>query len=363
MKTRTRARVAAFAAGAAASLVCTLQPAYAHSPIGGIQVSRVDRLAEESNLVFIGDVVGVKYRQARLEGIEGTLPVTEVTYTVGEVLRGDSPGQTFTMRFPGGSDGRGGFVEVSGVPLFQPGEKDVLFVRGNGEQGCPLVNCEYGRFRVLGNAVYNTHGSPVRAIGKQDAIARGLPPTQFRTFRYPAPDFDALLANPEAAAALKAQGLSPEQAKARYQSEAPKEIVLQTVFPVASAGDTLVSVESSEVATRGTVAQPIAVNLSTPLKTTIRAQIATELPATIAATRLQEKAVGLDLFRAQARDVSLKAVRKPVRLQSVATTGALVIRSQGVKQPLAAPAPQAIAEDDEIRALKAQDFDPVLKKR
>lgn len=363
MRTRTRARVAAFAAGAAASLVCAVQTAQAHSPIGGLQVSKVDRLAEESNLVFVGDVVGVKFRQARLEGVEGSLPVTEVTYSIGEVLRGESPGKTFTMRFPGGSDGQGGFVEVSGVPLFQPGEKDVLFVRGNGEQGCPLVDCEYGRFRILDNAVYNTHGSPVRAIGKADAIARGLPPTQFRSFRYPAPDFDALFSNPEAAAALKAQGLTPEQAKARYQSEAPKEIVLQTVFPVASAGDTLVSVESGAVATRGTVAQPVQVNLAAPIKTTIRAQLATELPAIAQAVRLQEKAVGLDLFRAQAREVSLKAVRKPVRLQSVATTGALVIRSQGVKQPLALTAPLAIAEDDEIRALKAQGFDPVLKPR
>lgn len=128
------------------------------------------------------------------------------------------------MRFQGGSDGQGGFVEVSGVPLLQPGEQDLLFVRNNGEKGCPLVDCERGRFRILKDAVYNTHGAPVRSVSEARIVARGAPPEEFRRFRYPAPQFDELIKNPEVKRKLKEQNISPDDARKRYESEAPKEI-------------------------------------------------------------------------------------------------------------------------------------------
>ena len=37
------------------------------------------------------------------------------------------------------------------------GDEDILFVAGNGENGCPIVMCEFGRYRVLDGVVYEAH--------------------------------------------------------------------------------------------------------------------------------------------------------------------------------------------------------------
>ena len=70
------------------------------------------------------------------------MPYTFVTYKVTKVMQG-SAGRSLTLRFAGGADGRGGFVDVTGVPTFEVGDDDILFVKGNGSDGCPA-----GRMRV-----------------------------------------------------------------------------------------------------------------------------------------------------------------------------------------------------------------------
>ncbi len=211
---------AVFAAGGAS----------AHAPKDPKAVGNIAKMSVGSALVFRGSVAKVDYRLAT--GAGGSLPYTYVTYRIGQVLQGEAAGKTITLRFPGGPDGRGGFVDIEGVPVFEEGNEDILFVRSNGEDGCPLVQCEFGRYRVLDGAVYEAHGSPVVAVKDGRFIASGRGPTALERFSYPAPSFDDLMKRPGIGAVLKAKGLTVSAARARYEAEAPKRIQIRMVDPL-----------------------------------------------------------------------------------------------------------------------------------
>jgi hypothetical protein len=247
------------------------------------------------------------------------------------------------MRFPGGTDGQGSFVEVSGVPVFEQGDQDLLFVRGNGEQGCPLVGCEWGRFRILNGAVYNTHGSPVRGINESHIIARGLPPTEFQKFSYPTPTFDNLTKHPEMQRLLKAKGISLEEARKRYESEAPKQIEVRRVYPEMKTRTAPDQLDAMEADVSGVIA-----------------------PRT--AAKIAPTASGLDQFVSIIKDAINKSSRAPVALKSIDPKAEVVLKLSG---PQAAPVPpeskaeaSALTPEDaaEIKALKAQGFNPVIRK-
>src|SRR3546814_10758593 len=86
------------------------------------------------------------------------------------------------------------------------------------------------RVRSRKERVYDTFGSPVRSISKSTVLSRGVPPKEFRTVRFPAPTFDNLMKNPAAMEQLKAQKISVDVARRRYQTEAPKFIELATSY-------------------------------------------------------------------------------------------------------------------------------------
>jgi hypothetical protein len=223
-------------------------PAAAHSPGDPSAVGDLGRLSAKAGAVIQGTVTGVTYKtSANADGSPG-VPYTFVTYSVAKVLQGSSA-KSVTLRFPGGSDGAGGFVDVEGVPLFEVGDEDILFVNTAAGSSCPLVNCEFGRFRVLDGKVYEAHGAPVVEIKGGKLVARGSTAAAFTTFSYPAPTFEALMKNPHAVAGMKAAGLSVEQARARYAS-APKTISINLVDSAgaatgrAAAGDAAVSVSA-----------------------------------------------------------------------------------------------------------------------
>jgi len=73
-------------------------------------------------------------------------PSTLVTFSDLTVLKGDV-GATLTLRFFGGSAGDVA-VHIPDMPTFTPGERDVVFVAGNGPTVCPLVGVWQGRFHV-----------------------------------------------------------------------------------------------------------------------------------------------------------------------------------------------------------------------
>jgi hypothetical protein len=310
-----------------------------HGDIGSDKGGDLARLAEQANLVFIGRVVKVDYRLSDPRSGERIgLPHALVTYEVDSVLRGQAPGKLFTMRFIGGPDGRGRFMEVSGVPQFQPGEQDLLFVSSNGERDCPLVMCEWGRFRVLKAGVYNHHGFPVRAVHKTNVIARGLPPKELLAFRYPAPKFDDLIKNEEVQGLMKQQSMSIEDMRKRYEAEAPKQIELSRDIPAAAS-------EDSSSSTGGPQNPAIA---STP----------EDLP---------EGPIAIEEFTTVMKRILAQTKRQASPIRSIdpnATIRASSAKEQRLRRAEAGRVQavnQTKEEAAELEALKKRDFNPVLK--
>jgi len=221
----SRAVVAATTTGL--GLALGLAPVEAHAPGdpgGGQELSRM-LVAVES--VIYGTVTKVEYRMStKKSAADEILPYTFVTYEIREKIRGRTDKDTVTLRFIGGPAGQGRFLTVTGVPLFNVGNEDVLFIQGNGKADCPLVNCEFGRFRVFQGRVYNSAGIPVTGVRKGRVIAEGPPELALRKASFPAPAFDDLIKRKDVQEKLKTlapQGNVQELAR-RFEKEAPKEI-------------------------------------------------------------------------------------------------------------------------------------------
>ena len=288
------------------------------------------RLVDGSNLVFIGKVERLEYRNARGEKGEGLVPYAIVTYRVGEVLRGKAPGKEITMRIIGGADGSGRFLTATGVPIIQGGDQDLLFVGDTSDPTCPLVSCEHGRFRILNERVYDTYGSPVRAIREAKVVSRGLPPQAFQSVRFPTPKFDDLMRNPEVAEQLKAQKMPAEEARRRYEAEAPKFIELRDEFALAEKlGD---NQKGQRVETK-------------------------EKPETFAALPLAK-------FVAEIRRLVALNKRKPNEVKSIDPKAEIVVAKLNVTKPqkeLQQLHP-VIPSDDEYKAYERNEFNPVMRK-
>lgn len=256
------------------SFACT-SSVLAHSSVTGEERANLEELTELADLVAVGTVASVEYVVAAAEGEEGTVPYTIVTYHLEEKVRGiikrrstgkvqprlkikpdlkqgsqrlkkltqraekmqakaeiaarELEDSTLVLKFVGGADGMGGFMSVIGVPQFQEGERDILFVQSNGEdERCPLVNCEYGRYRISGNQVFNTHGQPVRGIVGNGAVARGKRNKAFEKFSYPTPSFDNLMKNPAVLEMIQLTGAEIESVRRDYDLQKPAKITITT---------------------------------------------------------------------------------------------------------------------------------------
>jgi len=195
-------------------------------------------LAGAAQFIVHSRVAKVEYRMSEA-GLNGQAPVphTIVTYDVVRPVRGTAGTASFTLRYIGGTDGQGHFLSPSHVPVFQVGDEDILFVRGNGTAGCALAGCVEGRFRVLNGVLHDGTGAPVLGVEADRVVTGGTVPEEFRRIRFPAPTFDALLKNPEVQQALRQQGLSVDEARRRYAAEAPAAIEMSIVSGGASARD------------------------------------------------------------------------------------------------------------------------------
>ena len=310
-----------------------------HGGIGNDRATDLAVLAEESNLVFRGRVTRVDYRLSRRSEEGGELPHAIVTYDISEVVRGQAPAKTFTMRFIGGPDGRGRFLDVDGVPQFQPGDEDLLFVSSNGAANCPLVMCEYGRYRVLRGGVYNHAGFPVRAVVQTHAIARGTAPPELLTLRYPAPRFDDLIRNAEVRGLMRERGMSVAEMRRRYESEAPKYLELVRVIPPGRDNDTVASSAITGGSARATVQRP-----------------------------LPEGPMAIEEFVSIVRRIVARVARRPTLVSSIDPNAPIVVspaiaRSPGrVERPSVSTVTPTGEEAAEMRALMSQNFNPVIKR-
>jgi hypothetical protein len=102
-------------------------------------------LVERAQVVFVGETVAVESRWVSTSS--GPVIVTLVTYKVERTLKGELGAQT-TLEFLGGSVGDAR-LDVSGIPKFRVGDKDVIFADERGRPISPVVGFMHGRFRVL----------------------------------------------------------------------------------------------------------------------------------------------------------------------------------------------------------------------
>lgn len=65
-------------------------------------------------------------------------------------------------RLFGGRTANGEYMVSSAVPLFDVGERSIVFVRGNGAVKHPLVGWQQGRLRVVEGRVYSDDGREVQ---------------------------------------------------------------------------------------------------------------------------------------------------------------------------------------------------------
>jgi hypothetical protein len=103
-----------------------------------------EELVDRANTIFVGETVS--RRSQRLENRDGPLIVTLVTFNVVETLKG-APGLQMTLEFMGGTVDDMTLV-VSGMPQFNVGDKDVVFVGNATNAVSPLFGFAHGRFRI-----------------------------------------------------------------------------------------------------------------------------------------------------------------------------------------------------------------------
>ncbi|MEB4589620.1 hypothetical protein VSS37_01380 [Candidatus Thiothrix sp. Deng01] len=106
----------------------------------------IAQMTQTADLVFQGKVTSIDYKTS-----EAGDPFTFVTYQVDKVISGSYTDPTITLRFNGGfMDATHTLYSMSSEqPTFDVGDEDMLFVKGNGDSGCPLVGCTNGRIRVI----------------------------------------------------------------------------------------------------------------------------------------------------------------------------------------------------------------------
>lgn len=128
-----------------------------------LRAELADRL-DRSELAFVGEVVAIDTAFSRPGPGLQHVPHTFITYRIDQPLRGGEIGEQITLRFLGGPTPDGGGMLVTHTPRIDLGDRDLLFVAGNGTQTCPLVDCEDGRLRVVDDALYTEHGRPLRDL-------------------------------------------------------------------------------------------------------------------------------------------------------------------------------------------------------
>ena len=209
--------------------------AYACLLSGGIAASApavaadLNELAAASRFIVHSRVSKVEYAMSEAIKGQSAVPHTIVTFDVVRPLAGSAGAASFTLRFIGGPDGRGRFMQASNVPVFQLGDEDILFVRDNGSRGCALAGCVDGRFRVLNGMLYDGTGAPVQRLESGRVVSGGQMPAEFATIRFPRPSFDALMTNREAREIVASQGLSMAEARQRYEAEAPAMVEMTSI--------------------------------------------------------------------------------------------------------------------------------------
>lgn len=132
-------------------------------------------LVSEAQVIARGTVSSIESRW--VEGPQGRLIETFVGFAVDQALKGN-PGSTMTLQFLGGTVGQD-TMRVSGMPEFKVGDREILFVTGNGTQFCPLVRFGHGRYHIHTDGtthrpyVARNDGRPLTSVNDVQAPEHG----------------------------------------------------------------------------------------------------------------------------------------------------------------------------------------------
>jgi hypothetical protein len=139
-----------------------------------------DELVARAESVFVGRVV--TQRSTWIESRAGRAIVTDVTFAIERTIKGPVYAER-SLEFLGGTVGDD-TLQVSGMPVFHAGDRDVLFVSDSRRPASPLVGFMYGRFPIVRDArsgveVVRTHdGRPLASldeVGNRSAPATVAP--------------------------------------------------------------------------------------------------------------------------------------------------------------------------------------------
>ncbi len=134
-------------------------------------------LVRQADMIAIGQVMTVESHPTR----DQQYAYTYVIVGRLEILKGTYRQRKITLRMDGGWFGNDQLLSVHGIPEFQPGEKVVLFIQGNGQHMCPLVGWEQGLLRVVrdqqsGQEVLKTSaGLKIHTIEKSEFVIASSP--------------------------------------------------------------------------------------------------------------------------------------------------------------------------------------------
>ncbi len=167
-----------------------------------------DRQIDRAEQIFRARVVAVTSGWSG-EGANRHV-ATFVTFSVQESFRGGAAGEQ-TLEFFGGRVA-GRTQRIPGMPEFQPGDVEFLFVRGNHRDLCPLVGVHHGRMRVVKNAadgraqVFLHDGTPLTGLKQVGSSGEQAKPAQAAAGALTAEEFGAKIRD-----ALKRRGIQADQ--------------------------------------------------------------------------------------------------------------------------------------------------------
>ena len=126
----------------------------------------VSDLTKEADVVFVGTVIDITSEWA---DPDKSRIYTYVAFDNLEIIAGDYQNSSLTVRFSGGEmdDVK---ILYAGVPQFNLGERNLIFLRGNYIELCPVVGWIQGRFRVLydenvgEHVIHTDDGKPIAGI-------------------------------------------------------------------------------------------------------------------------------------------------------------------------------------------------------
>lgn len=135
-------------------------------------------LVDQSELVFVGEAIDSRAIWETRGGVKQISTI--VGFNVIKILKGQT-GQRAELNFAGGTIDNVSQT-IAGMPQFQEGDRDVLFVSADRQAISPLVGFWHGRYRVVrdqatGRESVRTHdGLPVLGgMNLRDATAQRTP--------------------------------------------------------------------------------------------------------------------------------------------------------------------------------------------